>query len=377
MQIQCIDNLGDFDKLKARWNSIYAADTHATIYLSWPWLRGWFEVTMHQWFVLACRPDERSPYVGFLALSRDGAIPNYRLDLARELRMGGNPLADYTGFVCLPEYENDAVAAFAGYIQADLDWDRFEMKDVMDPRLDLFLKHFTASKFTVQQTGATPCPYVSLPDSWDTYFQNFLGPKIRGDLRRSFRQIEGCDDFRVTKVSEENLESHTETLLKLWQAKWGRKSESNLNRHRSVLRSCFENDCLWLKILWHGATPIAGLAALLDREKKVFTAYMTAYGGEHPKLSPGRTLYAYSIRDAIEQGYRLYDFTRGNEGYKAFFGTEQRLNRSLLITRRSWRMVSGNVVRRVRDRLRTTSLMSGRLPIHLCDPAQVPRTFLA
>jgi CelD/BcsL family acetyltransferase involved in cellulose biosynthesis len=349
MSVSCIDTSDGFARLKTVWTMVYAADEHASAYLSWPWLRGWFNATTaDRWFVLAYRPDDFSPYVAFLPLAQDHIIPSYRLDLVRVLRMGGSPAADYTGFICLPQYEEQALAAFATHIQERLAWDTFHMTDVMDPRLEIFLAHFTSQKFSVEHVKVTPCPYVSLPDNWEDYLQNFLGPKIRSDLRRSFRRIEGSGEFSVTEVGEHNFESHTETLLQLLKKKWG-KSEYVLQRHRSIFSSCFEEDCLWLKILWHGSTPIAGLAAFPDRHKRVFTTYMTAHSGDDQKLSPGRTLYAYSIREAIEKGFRLYDFTRGNESYKTYFGTAIRNNQNVAIIRRSLRMQSGTVLRRLRS----------------------------
>ena len=73
MQVDCINDIDRFDELKAAWDTVYAADPHATIFVSWAWLRGWLEVTPYDWLVLAVRPDNASPYVAFLALSRSPA----------------------------------------------------------------------------------------------------------------------------------------------------------------------------------------------------------------------------------------------------------------------------------------------------------------
>jgi len=105
--------------------------------VSWAWLRGWFEVTPHAWRVLAARPAPKAPYVAFFPVSVRPAR-RYGVEGSRELYMGGNPGADYTGFVCLPEYEERAVSAFAAFVQRQMKWDRFHLKDVLDPRLDFF-----------------------------------------------------------------------------------------------------------------------------------------------------------------------------------------------------------------------------------------------
>ncbi len=50
---------------------------------------------------------------------------------------------------------------------------------------------------------------------------------------------------------------------------------------------------------------------------------------DHP--FPGLLLHGFAIRDAIAEGYRIYDFLRGNEAYKYSFGVEERRIRSMLV----------------------------------------------
>jgi CelD/BcsL family acetyltransferase involved in cellulose biosynthesis len=352
MQIRYIDNLADFDKLKSSWRDIYAADQHATSFLSWAWLRGWFQVTQCRWLVLACRPDGLSTDVGFLAINRDTTIPKYRFDLLRELRMGGSPLADYTGFVCSPDYETKAVEGFAEHIRTKLDWDVFHMDQVVDPRLDSFLDSFPSKHFKMEERSGTPSMFIALPHTWDEYFHGELGKRTRRDLRRSFREMENRDEFQIAHVTADNVDSHIETLLELYQANWGRKSTYNLNRFRVIFRKLFEDDSLWLAVLSHSNTPIAALAAMCDRQKKTFAAYIAGYGRDEARLSPGKTLFGYSIKYAIENRFEIYDFLKGDEGYKNFFAATTRFARNIVLTRNSLRLQFGNLVRDSRLRLR-------------------------
>ena len=57
MHINQIDNIHQFNQLKPDWESVYAIDPHAHIFVSWMWLQGWFEITPFTWIVLAARPD--------------------------------------------------------------------------------------------------------------------------------------------------------------------------------------------------------------------------------------------------------------------------------------------------------------------------------
>ena len=212
------------------------------------------------------------------------------------------------------------------------------MKDVLDPRLDLFLRDFSPKKFDVQQLNRISCPYIPLPNNWEQYLQEFLGSKTRRNLRYYSRKVEGLDGFHMTYLRADNLDDQIDTLLTFWQARWGR----NADGYRPLLRRSFENDCLWLAVLWQASTPIAALSAFVDRQKQTFSYYMSGFNKEMAELSPGTVIVGYSIRYAIENGFQVYDFLRGDEAYKFSFGATERFTTSVLIVRKNPRnMLAG------------------------------------
>ena len=191
------------------WDTVYSADPYAMIFGG----RGCLEVTPDRWLVLTLQPDSASSEIAFLALARDGSWG--------KLRMAGNPWADHTGFVCLPRYERKAFETFARFIQQDLEWDVFKMRDVFDPRLDLFLNCFPSNRFDVQRDDGISCPYIPLPDTWERYLQDFLGRGTRRNVRRSMREIEELSGFRMTKARADNIGQQIDTLLMLHQVRLG------------------------------------------------------------------------------------------------------------------------------------------------------------
>jgi hypothetical protein len=305
MQVSRIDDIHQFEQLKLIWERVYAADPHAHIFVSWIWLRGWFEITPYRWFVLAIRPNSETPYVAFFPLIMRG-LEIYRFSLIRELHMGGHPLAPYAGFICSPEYEEKALTAFVHYIQEQLSWDSFQMSEVLDARLDFFLKCFSQENFEIQQTHGMPTLHISLPNDWDNYLENFLGAKTRRNLRRSFREVEGNNGYRLTYTQPDTLERDIEILLAFWQWRWGPKPTANWRRN--VIYHFFKYDRLWFGILWHETIPIGALAALTDQTKRVFYPYIVGYDPRYDNLSPGKVMFGYSIRYAIENGFQIYDF---------------------------------------------------------------------
>jgi len=63
-------------------------------------------------------------------------------------------------------------------------------------------------------------------------------------------------------------------------------------------------------------------------------AYLSAFDPEYEALGFGKTLLYNSARFAFEQGYRSWDFLRGDEPYKSDWGAIRIPKRRVLITRK-------------------------------------------
>ena len=64
-----------------------------------------------------------------------------------------------------------------------------------------------------------------------------------------------------------------------------------------------------MDILWDRDAPITGLLAFLDRERRSFCFYITGYDDRYAALSPGTMIVAHAIREAIRNGFRVFELT--------------------------------------------------------------------
>ena len=90
-----------------------------------------------------------------------------------------------------------------------------------------------------------------------------------------------------------------------------------------------------MPLLWHGDTAVGALASFIDRRKRELLFFVAGRDESFTDLPSGLVLHAYSIRWAIEQGIRSYDFLRGDEPYKRSFGAIERQIRLMVIRTRS------------------------------------------
>lgn len=337
MQIRVIDSLQSFTELRADWNLVYEKDHDAQFFLSWTWLSQWLPMLTGPWFILAAKPAGASHHVAFLPLRlrlrewKQGGFYN-------EINMAGNYQADYTGFICMPEFDRRAIPALAKHV-GKLSWARIHLENIRttDERLRLFLDGFSRSKFSFKEQQRINtrdnidncvCPFTRLSDDWDTYLNTSLSANTRQKIRRFLRQIETSDEFRITQTTADTIERDLKILLGFWATKWGSRKGNRLNNilnaNFEMLKRNFDAGALFLPVLWKGDTPLGALATLVDHEKKTFLFYIAGRDETFNSPPPGLILHAHSIRHAIQNGFRIYDFLRGNEPYKYSFGTEER-----------------------------------------------------
>ena len=349
MRIGLVEGMERLQELESAWREIYRLDPESQFYLSWPWLSAYLQKTAGDWLVLVATPEGEDRPVAFLPV---------RLQLKRRrksgkyfntVNMAGNYAADYTGFLCLPEFEAQALTAFAGYLKT-MPWARLSLDNlcVSDRRRSLFLEAFSEKTYRIQSGSRINrldgvdnliCPYVDLPDSFETYLNESLSANTRQKLRRLLRRLDGGDDYHVSHAKEATLERDLEILLRFWREQWGRRKGAQAERivssNRVLLRNAFEAGYLSLPVLWKNERPVAALGSYLDHEKK---SVLFMIGGRDPsfdEMPAGLALHAHSIRHAIENGFRTYDLLRGNEPYKYSLGARDRVIECITVSTRT------------------------------------------
>ena len=359
MRVEVIETMPSLERLEQDWNAVYDADPDAQLFLSHRWLTGWLGWIAGPWFVLAARASDAAdaPYVAFLPLRM--SIKTSEIPFHNELNMAGNFAADYTGILCRPGFEHQAIPAFARHLK-QMNWARLNLENarISEGRYRLLMAHFPKANFRISQESRvgkvdgidnTLCPFATLPSDWNTYLDS-LSANTRQKIRRLMKQIELSDEYRITAATPETIERDLDTLLRFWETKWtprkGDLVHTLIRSNRAMLTRSFKSDLLYLPTLWKGDRPLAALATLIDRRKRAFLFYMTGRDETFDGPPPGVVLHAHSIRYAIENGFTEYDFLRGNESYKYSFGVKERRIRCVVIGTRNGRNIGGRIDRR-------------------------------
>ncbi|CAN7247183.1 GNAT family N-acetyltransferase [Rhizobium rhizogenes] len=354
MQVDVIETLEDLQALKGNWDRIYEIDPEAHSFLSWTWISSWFSSRNLPWFVLAAKEEAGDAYVAFFPIQLGTGLDRGK-GFYNIIAMGGSYFAPYTGILCDAAHADASALAFAEHIRS-FHWRSLHLDgiDRSSARIGLFIDHFPSEDFIGDRVrhparihNATDRVdpeihlHVTLPADFESFLGEKLRPRIRRNVRLGLRKLDSSTALRVTHGDSGTAEDDLATLLSLWEKQWGQRDPGHahyvLDNARSVLPDCGAD--LFLPILRQDETPIAASAILLDHPRKSLICFLSARDVTIRDMSPGLMLHAYTIRWAIENGFRIYDLGAGNYAHKYIFGSvSRRIEHYRIDTRTEWNL---------------------------------------
>jgi CelD/BcsL family acetyltransferase involved in cellulose biosynthesis len=329
MTVERISTLEGFERERERWEQLEKLDPHATLFMTWKWLRAYFPVARFRWSILVLR--EGPDAIAYLPLARNSS------PLDRELYLAGNPYADYAGMIALPSRAEAAVGAFADALAAE-QWDGFNVGDISDPRLETLVRRLVDRGLKIDSTFETRCLSCELPDTWEKYITECISAKTRVNMVRVERRLaEALPAFRISEATGEDIDAHVEAMILVNYKRWGGSLRNSQRRYGPLFRNAYDRGILRIFIYWDGARPIAGAAAFLDPDRSWFGLYKIGFDAEYEKLSPGKGIVGRAIRAAIDAGYKRFDFMRGAEEFKARYARDLLITKHYRLVRPGWR----------------------------------------
>ena len=183
---------------------------------------------------------------------------------------------------------------------------------------------------------------INLPTTWEEYLDQLSG-KHRKMLRRIFRnsldtgeaELHVANDPKSLAVGWQVLESlHSLRRESLGQSGCFASSRFT-DFHREMIQRLLASRQLRLQWLELNGCPAAAEYGLCD-EQTVY-CYQTGFDPQFAAEKPGWLSFGVSIRRAISQGYRWFDFLRGDEPYKSTWHAEPRSLSAIRVFADHWR----------------------------------------
>ena len=348
LSVDVISRWEEFAMLRPHWQALAARDPEAGLFLGWDWLAEGFAAHPGRWRVLIVHRGARLvaalPLKSRLHWSRSAA------EFQTEYEAGGRLIwSEYTGLICDPAEEAAAIALIGRRLRA-MPWMRLSLRYVeSEDRARRLLAQFPPEGYSGRladyringgRTDNLICPRVPLPADFDSYLAALPSRNMRAKIRRFRRRDLDSGALRLSQADATDPRADIDRVLALWRAKWAPQKGAETARrvagnYRDMLLAAHRTGTLYLPMLWRGDRLLGGLGHVIDRATG--RAHFILAGRDETADEPGIgvLLHAESIRWAIGQGLRIYDFGHGDEAYKFGFGAEARRVSYLTLRRRS------------------------------------------
>jgi hypothetical protein len=368
------------------WDRLLSVTVRATPFSRWTFHRAWWDAygeSAHQDYMVCLRAGDAAAGRNYLGPAFDpdtivGIAPLMhrhevepddailRTAIRHEPRTAQRPLpdrakavffaasyhADYATLLCdpadLPAVAAAVVETLAGPpdpAHGSDDWDVVDLRRLRsdDPALPALEAAFRAvsarQNWEVTREIEEVCPvlHVVVLD-WETYLQT-LSAKDRHEVRRKIRRAETAGSVEFENVSDPS--SAVDDFIAIHQARWGEEGlfphTEGGERSRRFFRRLGELE---------GPDGLLRIGRLRVDGRAIFMCvgfhdgdtvyYYNAGNDPHAQaLSPGVVGVAYYLRHGLAEGTRVFDFLRGDEGYKYRWGAVDEPIHRLIVTRRT------------------------------------------
>jgi CelD/BcsL family acetyltransferase involved in cellulose biosynthesis len=339
MRVFCLKTLAELAPYADDWDRLAAG----VPFRSWTWLSHWWRHYgplgdadgLRTSLAVLCLFDDADALVGIAPWYLDCSAMRGRV--LRSLG-SGEVCSDYLGVLCQPTREEAVVGALADYLVENalddgpdaLRWDLLELDgvDAGDRPTSALADDLAAARCSVHRQANLSCWRLELPTSWESYFAS-LGKHLRRDARRLERELQAKRVTLRAATRLDELPRALDILVDLHQRRRKALGERGcfasprfLAFHRDVLPELLRRGMVQLYWLEFEGRPAAAEYHLAGGG--VLYVYQSGMEPELLELKPGYLINLMIVRQAIERGYRAYDFLRGDEPYKARLGARQR-----------------------------------------------------
>ncbi len=307
--------LTSFDQIRSQWQELLAHASMNNLYITPVWQELWWSAFQ----------DGRS-LAGFY-LTDDGGAVTAIASLSRAedhySLVGNSDTFDYNDFIVAAGQEDVFYPALLDTISANgaTRLDLFSISEE-SPTLAILPDLARARGYAVDVAEEDVAPRIMLAGTWDDYLAG-LSKKDRHELRRKLRRLDAQGNWRWYCVSDPaEAAERMNTFVDLMRRSDPAKAEFLTPEREAFFRRMVEATATegMLRLFFMEMDDLPVAASLCFDYDDVRMLYNSGHDPEYRYYSVGLLLHSLCLRDALEKGYRYFDFLRGNEPYKYRLG---------------------------------------------------------
>jgi CelD/BcsL family acetyltransferase involved in cellulose biosynthesis len=328
LTIQRIGDAGELQSLQRDWNRL-AGDVP---FRRFEWLEAWWRCYWQpgmELFVLALR----DPAGELVALAPWYARRSALWGRVLSFLGSGQVCSDYLTVLAAPEYEAATGCALADWLAGDARraWDLIELDGMEpeDPVLQRLVAELALRGHVVHQRERIGAWRLELPGDWKSY-ESRLSKSRRGGVRTlEKRYFQTGRAVLRTADTAEAVERGLKILHELHQKR--RKSLGDPGCFASprfanflALAATRFHQLGRLRLQWIELDGRPAAAEFDLSSADTVYHYQSGMDPDAAQDKPGWLMQISALREAIDQGFRAFDFLRGDEPYKSWWRAERR-----------------------------------------------------
>ena len=335
---EVIQSLEEFQNVEAMWKRFDVDPLN-----SFSWNLSWWNAFQAHGDLHLVKFERAGKVVGLAPLYVDRWFGLTRLRFLAT----SDACTDYVDLICDPKHYELCSYSLAECIR-ESSFDVVELECTKNDRLAVLLKEHLVGRYNFDHRLAEPTWRLELPETWEQFV---AGRKktLRRKINKAIRRIES-NEFTILNLSDLPFESAFSTFQDLHTRRMNSTGKPGVfadTDFASFLKSAVlkfhKNDKCEIVIAMQGDEPIASQLYFVSKDG--FQFYQSGYAPEAMKLEPGHLLFTAMVRRAIELGDCCFDFLRGNEPYKEFWGAEPHSQKKLrMVSKRILPLLVANVV---------------------------------
>jgi len=207
-------------------------------------------------------------------------------------------------------------------------WAHLQLDNLLETSASLPAWQAAAQKYGLafDQERLQPSPYIPLPADFDTYLERLDGRYRRELVRKMRNALRYFIPVQVVRTEDlAALHDDMEDFFEMMRED-GQKNrfltEAMAAQMHAITRAAAENGWLDLRFLLVGREKAAAYLNFIYDNK--IWVYNSALREKFNAISPGISLIALLIQEAIEDGRTEFDLLRGDEEYKYQLGGQDR-----------------------------------------------------
>lgn len=315
MSLQVITNNEQFIGLKSEWTELTQEPLR-----SFEWHFAWWKNLSENRELRIYTFEVDGQVVGIAPFYIDSWLGQQRLRFIGS----GSTCTDYAEIIVKPEFKAEFIGEIAKDLKKNTSIGILELEGVSavgEDNLDPKLKNWPFRRY---ERSLDPTWILSIPESWD-HFLKSSKKSLRRKAKKAKKRLDSGEVTVKSTIGELDMETAFQTLVKLHQERFESKGEPGVfadpNFKSFLKEAVFElskTERSEILIGFFGTKPIA--CHLYLHSENGGQLYQAGIASEFMALEPGHVMLTFAVKRAIEKQNQVFDFLRGDEPYKPYWG---------------------------------------------------------